>query len=99
MTRFEKLKSMNIDELAEWLDKYGQFDGSPWMEWWDTTYCKNCPSETGYLPDDTGENRYYVPTEFAWCELHDKCRFFQDRDNVPSIKEIIKMWLECEEEL
>ena len=39
---FDKFKSMNIDELAEWLDKYGMFDNSPWMSWFDQKYCKGC---------------------------------------------------------
>lgn len=32
---FDRFKSMNIDELAEWLDKYGMFENSPWMLWFD----------------------------------------------------------------
>ena len=96
MTRFEKIKLMNIDELAEWIDHYGQFDSSPWMEWWDITYCKKCSSEIGYIIDHSGENEWQTKCEFAWCELHDKCKFFQDMNEVPSSKEIVKMWLECE---
>ena len=42
MNNFEKIKSMTIEELTDWIDKYGQFDVSPWMEWFDKTYCKNC---------------------------------------------------------
>ena len=29
MNNYEYLKSLTIDELADWLDKYGQFDGAP----------------------------------------------------------------------
>lgn len=94
MTRFEKFKNMDIEAFAEWLDEYGMFDGSPWMEWWNEKYCNNCPAEHGYLPDDSGFNRWYVPTEFAWCECNNKCRFFPDMDEAPSNKDIIKMWLE-----
>ncbi len=42
MTNFAKFHSMDIDELSEWLDKYGVFDGKPWFEWFDKTYCNNC---------------------------------------------------------
>lgn len=91
MTIFENIKSKNIDEFAEWLDKYGMFDNSPWMNWWDKNYCKNCEHETARLVD-TGREM-----EFAWCELHDKCKFFQNMDSIPDNKQIIKMWLETEE--
>ena len=98
MTQFENFKNMDIDALTEWLDKHGQFDGSPWNAWWNEKYCNNCPVEHGYFPDDSGEERWYVPTEFAWCEKHFKCKFFPDMDDVPDNKDIIKMWLgtECE---
>jgi hypothetical protein len=29
MNNFEYLKLLAVDELAAWLDKYGQFDGVP----------------------------------------------------------------------
>ena len=96
MTNYKKIQSMNIKELSEWLDQYGQFDNSPWINWWDSTYCSKCPSETGYIPDNQGEHVWNVPCEFSWCELHDKCKFFQELDDVPNTKNIIKMWLEAE---
>lgn len=96
LTHFEEFKAMTIEQFAEWLDKYGQFDGSPWMIWFDENYCSKCPSEQGYLPDYTGKHTWNVPTEFAWCELHDKCKFFQEMDATPSSKEVVKMWLESE---
>ena len=99
MTQFEKLKTMTIEQFAEWLDEHGYFDGSPWMTWFDENYCNNCPSEHGYLPDDSGEERYYVPTEFAWCEANGKCKFFPEMDEEPEPKDIVKMWLESEVEL
>ena len=91
-TQIEKIKSMDINELSEWLDKYGQFDGSPWMDWWDERYCKNCESVVGEFLDSNREHK------FAWCELHDKCRFFEEFDEVPDNKEIIRSWLESEAE-
>ena len=85
MTVFEKFKSKNIDELAEWLDEYCMFDDAPWIHWWDKNYCNNCDG----IWDDI--NCY------AWCELNDdKCKFFQDMDYMPDNKQIIKMWLESE---
>ena len=96
INQYDKIKSMNINELSKWLDKYGQFDSSPWMEWWNETYCSKCTSETGYITDFGGEYEWQTPCEFAWCELHDKCRYFEDLEDVPDNKEIIKMWLESE---
>lgn len=89
MTIFETFKHMTIDELADWLDKYGQFDGSPWIQWWDKKYCDKCE---GIKVDN---ETYYGVLEYTWCELHNsKCKFFPDRKEMPSNKDIIKMWLE-----
>lgn len=92
MTVFENIKSKNIDELVEWIDKYFAFDFSPYMKWWDKCYCDKCKPEVVDDPE-TG-------LEFcnAYCELHDKCKYFQDMDDIPSVKETIKMWLESEYE-
>ena len=90
MTKFEELKNMNIDEFSSWLDEHGKFDGSPWIKWWDETYCQKCESIIAKLPE------WNVKREFAWCEIEHKCRFFPELDNVPDNKEIIKRWLETE---
>lgn len=29
MTNYEYITHMSVDEMAEWLDKYGMFDSSP----------------------------------------------------------------------
>lgn len=99
MTKFDNFKSKNIDELVEWLDKYGAFDNSPWMLWFDKNYCRNCPPEDSLIPDSQEEQEYWHHCECAWCELHDKCKFFPEMDEVPDNKQVIKMWLESEEEL
>ena len=44
MTIFNEIQSKNIEEFAEWLDKYGAFDGSPWIKWFDKKYCSECDS-------------------------------------------------------
>lgn len=88
MTKFEKFKQMDIDEFAEWLDEYGAFDGSPWLDWWNDNYCSKCETEIAYVLDLKKD------MEFSWCELHDKCKFFPELDENPDNKEIIRMWLE-----
>ena len=90
MNNFEKLRQMDIDQAAEWLDKHGQFDSSPWVEWFDDTYCQNCEKIKGSVMDLSKE------VECAWCEVHDKCQFFPDRSEVPEGKQIVKLWLESE---
>jgi len=92
MTVFDSAKSKNIDELVEWLDKNGAYDYTPWDKWFDRTYCKKCEAVKDYVDYLHGEH------EFCWCELHNKCRFFQDMDRTPNRKQVIKLWLESEAE-
>lgn len=86
MTVYETIKSKNIDELAEWFDKYsGCVDQSPWTIWWDKNYCEKCPAE-----DKRGR-------VYAWCELNGgKCKYFCDMDEIPDNEQMIKMWLNSE---
>lgn len=92
MTVFDNFKSKNIDELAEWLSEHGMYDQAPWWRHWDKNYCNKCESINVYIPSLEKE------TECAWCEIHNKCKFFQDMSEIPSSKEIIKMWLLSEVE-
>ena len=94
MTVFENLKAKNIDELVDCLAEHYDFDSALWWKWWDENYCSKCESETGYITDFGGEHEWQTPCEFAWCELHDKCRLFPEMDYIPDTKQIIKMWLE-----
>ncbi len=101
MTNLEKIKNMSIDELAEWLDKNGMFDNSPWMNLFNEKYCAKCESiKCKYA--DAEEKLGITPfsysgeIECAYCELENKCRFFPELDDVPDNKEMIKMWLEEE---
>ena len=94
MTNFKHLQSMSIEELAEWLDENGMWDHSPWSQWFDSQYCRQCESVKATVEDDFGKRE----CGFAWCELEHKCRYFADREDVPDCKEIIKMWLESEAE-
>ena len=84
---------MNINQLSSWLDEHGEFDGSPWIEWFDKEYCKKCEPEFAYIESLNGKH------ECGWCEIHKKCKYFKNLDDVPSNKEIIKMWLGLESEV
>ena len=103
MTNFEHFKSMSLDEFAEFLDKHGMYDNTPWMDWWDTHYCSQCESvmltytESKELLGMTPlfEEREY---EGCYCEVYNKCRFFPDKESDPDNKDIIKLWLNAEGE-
>lgn len=92
MNNFENLKSMSVEELTEWLDKNGMWDNSPWSLWFDQKYCKNCEEIMCKSPDDS------LHSYCSYCEIYDKCRFFDEMEDVPDCKDIIKMWLESEVE-
>lgn len=88
MNNFEKLKQMSVNKFAKWLDEYGNFDSSPWMKWFDETYCANCESITTH---PVAYPNLDIPC--AYCELEKKCKFFPDMKEPPDTLEIIKMWL------
>lgn len=90
MTVLEIFQSKRIDELVEWFDESIVCDGSPWIEWFDTKYCKDCEPEIGYISYLNKE------AECNWCELHGKCKYFKDLNSVPDNKQTIKLWLESE---
>ena len=103
MTRFEEFKSMDIESLAEWIYENGQFDGSPWCEWWDENYCQKCEPVMCHhteAEEKLGFEPFYEKdVECAYCEWHKKCRYFLDWEEQPDIKDIVKMWLESEVEV
>ena len=92
MTKFDKLKTLTIEQIADWLDKYGAFDGSPWVELFNKKYCQNCSTEKVYV------EYFNSYQDCGWCELNHKCKFFPDIKDIPSNKDMIKMWLEDEDE-
>ena len=96
MTRYEQFTSMSIEDLATWIDEHGQFDNSPWMNWFDEHYCRNCPSiilTKEEQKEKLGfEVLYNINATCAYCEIHKECRFFQGRPT-PTLQEIILMWL------
>lgn len=58
--------------------------------WFDGKYCQRCEAEKTTYVDSSRE------LDFAYCELHDNCRFFDCKINN---RKTIKMWLDldCEE--
>lgn len=100
MTNFDKLKNMTAEELAEFIDKHGIYDDTPWMNWFYETYCNNCESIIVGAEDAEeilGIKPFYNEEyECAHCEVYeDCCKFFPNRCP-PNNRDIIKMWLEAE---
>ncbi len=97
-TNYDNLHSMTLDELATWIDNNGDFDGAPWMKWFDANYCKKC--EAIEVDRDTAikvlrlSPFYGSGVTCAYCEIHDNCKFFPELDYIPDNKDIIRMWLE-----
>ena len=101
MTNFDKyFKNATIESLSEFLDAHGMYDDTPWMDWWDRTYCDKCPSlklKSEEAQDKLGIIPFLNETyECAYCEVYNKCKYFPKLEETPSMKDIIKMWLEEE---
>jgi len=91
MTNYEQLKSMSAEQLSMWLDENVKSrDAPPWELWFDLEYCKKCPEEWTKLPD--------LPHEVscAWCELHGKCKHFQQYNDMLTSIQMISLWLDAE---
>lgn len=91
MTNLEKLRTMDINAIAEWLDENAN-DEVVWWKWFVENYCNKCDPIEAYVPDWARE------CDFAYCEKNKKCRYFQDLDEAPGGVEIAKLWLEAEVE-
>ncbi len=101
MTNLEHKQSMSLEDFAEWLDEHGQFDDSPWLNWFTEKYCTGCESIKckykdveqlfGFDPDSGNREM-----ECSYCEVYGKCKFFEKINDIPNNLEIIKMWLKEE---
>lgn len=92
MNNYNKFRSMTIEEMAQWFEKnFDCYDTTPWINTFNEKYCKNCEIVKGKCKDYHGNERI-----FTYCELFDKCRYFEDEDGCPSNKLMIKLWLNGE---
>lgn len=92
MRMIDKIQSMNIFEMTDWLMEYVELYSAPWTKWFDENYCKKCYAEII-------KNAYSDKLmEYSYCELNGKCRFFEDMDydDVLDDKRVIRMWLNSE---
>ena len=103
MNNFKKIKSMSVEELAEWLDQNGIIDDSPWTEYFNNKYCANCESVVCKHEDAEKVLGFKLcfwddDIDCAYCEVYKKCRYFPDMPEVPDGKEMARLWLEAEVE-
>lgn len=86
MKRIDRIKLLSTDEFANWLEENWSHDDDPCLRWFDEKYCSKCE------PLEIDER------EYAYCEVHHKCRFFQELNEMPIGVETMKLWLESEED-
>lgn len=90
MTIFEKNKTANIDELAEFLYTSFDRDDALWDEWFDENYCSKCQRITVQPLD------YHMPIDVSWCELNEGCKLCSEITDALDNKQVIKLWLQSE---
>lgn len=90
MTVFEQIKKMNLDELAVWIRDNWLHDEDLVIDWWDKNYCQKCELEKITFSNVDHEH------ECSYCEKYDKCRFFDEQDELPDDLQIVKLWLQSQ---
>ena len=90
MTNYEHIINMNVEELASFFNKPNEVDRTPWDDWFEGNYCKNCES---IEEEENGRTACY-----AYCEIYDKCKYFADYPDLITEKDTIEHQLnaECE---
>lgn len=98
MNNLKKLQTMNIDQLAEFLDANGHHDAI-WWWWFEEKFCEKCETTMTTKPyiDNDGKPWHHACIT-AYCEENGRCRFFKELDGLPDGKETIRIWLESEAE-
>lgn len=86
MTNKEKLQSLSLEDLTDWLNAHGEPDNAPWVLWFDANYCAKCEPETITVLG--------LPAKCAFCEAHNYCQFLEESVDILDCRTIIKMWLE-----
>lgn len=91
MNNWDKIRSMDFDEFAAWLDENVIMDTAPWTLWFDENYCQKCQNIiTTYNFGD-----YEREAECTYCEVNGDCRFFPGKSVSNGNLDVIKLWLEC----
>ena len=94
---------MSLECFADWLDKNSCCDDAAWSNFFNEEYCKKCEAIKCTYADakeilGIQAFSYGGNVDCAYCEVYGKCKFFPEIDDIPSNKDIIKLWLEGEAE-
>lgn len=100
MNNFEKIKQLTFDEFATLLFECC-VRPSLWETWFSEQYCDKC--EPCIINAYEAKDKLGITilntdatVKCAFCELAYKCKFFPEKNGVPTDKEVISMWLEAE---
>lgn len=83
MTNHEKLKTLTVNELSKLIANAEDWDSTPWGNWFEKTYCRNCKTQTVMFSN--GET-----DEYHECDFEGICPLYKTQ------ADIIKLWLESE---
>jgi hypothetical protein len=97
MTNYNKIVSMPLDELAQWLNQYSSVEDAPWLDWFNESYCSQCES-VKISKENAKELLGFEllskdEAECAYCEVHGECRYFREARRSIDNVETIKLWL------
>ena len=99
---FEHIKSLNVDEFAQWLLDNGKIESGEWEKWFDREYCQNCESTIlngeKEIKEKLGIDSLFFDKSIIcnYCEINKKCKYFPHLDDIPNGLDIIKFWLQKE---
>ena len=67
--------------------------GPVWMKQFDEKYCKNCAD---VIAEYEGDSLMHLNKKsvFSYCEVYNKCKYFQEMDELPSASDILSIWLD-----
>lgn len=98
-TIYDYIKEMQVDKLAEYLEKLNWEDNAPWDKWFNEKYCDNCPVLSvpwaEYWEREPDEYNKDETIECSYCEYKKRCKFFPDNSpyGIPEEVDIIKLYL------
>lgn len=88
MTNRDAIKNFSEENFVNWLASFNLIEDSPWLQWFDKTYCKRCQRISGRI-EGGHYDHLFAPCEFGVNECPFGVADLED-------KELIKLWLDAE---